>query len=109
MSQSERNTFKQTLPFQVHLHMEGELMKPAISFNIDLPEKEREAHGGLVYARLKQLQLQDSDLNKQVFALLVLNRFVAVNPLQGMGGGTVWSLPRKSVRKLMRERGKDRK
>ncbi|HEY9559399.1 MAG TPA: translocation/assembly module TamB domain-containing protein, partial [Anseongella sp.] len=101
MSQSERNTFKQTLPFQVHLHMEGELMKPAISFNIDLPEKERDAHGGLVYARLQQLQLQESDLNKQVFALLVLNRFVAENPLEGMGGGSVSALARQSVSKLL--------
>src|SRR3546814_4946331 len=81
--------------------MEGELMKPAISFNIDLPEKERDAHGGRVYARLQQLQLQESDLNKQVFALLVLNRFVAENPLEGMGGGSVSALARQSVSKLL--------
>ncbi|MFS8615393.1 MAG: translocation/assembly module TamB domain-containing protein [Solitalea sp.] len=103
MSQSERNTFKQTLPFQVELHMEGELMKPTLSFRIDLPEKEREAHDGLVYARLQQLQLQESDLNKQVFALLVLNRFVAENPFESAGGTSVSSIARQSVSKLLSE------
>lgn len=103
MSQTERNRFKQTLPFQVMLQMEGELMKPEISFNIDLPEKEQDAHGGLVYSRLQQLQLAESDLNKQVFALLVLNRFVAENPLESVGGTSVSSMARQSVSKLLSE------
>ncbi|HYH55738.1 MAG TPA: translocation/assembly module TamB domain-containing protein, partial [Anseongella sp.] len=103
MSQTEKNRFKQKLPFQVGLHMEGELMKPQISFTIDLPEKEREVHDGMVYARLQQLQLQDSELNKQVFALLVLNRFVAENPLESAGGSSVSSIARQSVSKLLSE------
>src|SRR5690606_7292582 len=57
----------------------------------------------LVYARLQQLQLQESDLNKQVFALLVLNRFVAENPFESAGGTSVSSIARQSVSKLLSE------
>src|SRR5690606_16761913 len=37
-SSSIRNTYKQKIPFQTVLKMEGELLKPEISFDIILPD-----------------------------------------------------------------------
>ena len=72
---SVRNRFKQVLPFNVYLNIDGELTEPKISFNLDMPEDAQGAIGGQVYGRVQQLNQQEEELNKQVFSLLVLNRF----------------------------------
>ncbi|MFC4141153.1 translocation/assembly module TamB domain-containing protein [Pedobacter mendelii] len=96
---------KTKLPFQVYLMMKGELLKPIISFKLDLPENERGALGGIVYTKLLNVNRDESELNKQVFALLALNRFIANNPFQSLagGGGGVSTLARSSVSKLLTE------
>jgi hypothetical protein len=96
---------KTKLPFQVYLMMKDELLKPTISFRLDLPENERGALGGDVYSRLQRVNQDDNELNKQVFALLALNRFIAENPFQSLagGGGGVSTLARSSVSKLLTE------
>ncbi|MCZ4242483.1 translocation/assembly module TamB domain-containing protein [Pedobacter punctiformis] len=95
---------KTKLPFQVYLMMKGELLKPIISFKLDLPENERGALGGDVYTKLLNVNRDESELNKQVFALLALNRFIASNPFQSLaGGGSVSSMARSSVSKLLTE------
>ncbi|MFW0716171.1 translocation/assembly module TamB domain-containing protein [Pedobacter sp. N23S346] len=93
------------LPFQVYLMMKGELLKPIISFKLDLPENERNALGGQVYTKLINVNRNESELNKQVFALLALNRFIANNPFESLagGGGGVSTLARSSVSKLLTE------
>ncbi|MFC3560465.1 translocation/assembly module TamB domain-containing protein [Pedobacter jamesrossensis] len=101
----EDNTAKTKLPFQVYLMMKGELLKPIISFKLDLPSNE----GGPLYndirAKLNNVNRDESELNKQVFALLALNRFIANNPFQSLavGGGGVSTLARSSVSKLLTE------
>jgi hypothetical protein len=100
------NTYKQKLPFEVHLTMQGELMKPAISFDVVLPERNYNVSSDIttnVSTRLTQLREEPSELNKQVFALLLLNRFVSDNPFHSSagGGGGVESLARQSVSKLL--------
>ncbi len=96
---------KTKLPFQVFLMMKGELMKPDISFKLDLPESQRSALGGIVYTQLQIVNRDENELNKQVFALLALNRFMANNPFQSLagGGGGVSSYARSSVSKLLTE------
>ncbi|WP_354355894.1 translocation/assembly module TamB domain-containing protein [Pedobacter sp. UYP30] len=96
---------KTKLPFQVYLMMKGELLKPIISFRLDLPENERNALDGTVYAAVQNVNRNESELNKQVFALLALNRFIANNPFQSLagGGGGVSTLARQSVSKLLTE------
>jgi hypothetical protein len=98
-------TAKTKLPIQVYLMMDDELMKPKISFRLDLPENERGALNGQVYTRLQQVNRDESELNKQVFALLALNRFIANNPFQSLagGGGGVSTMARSSVSKLLTE------
>ncbi len=80
--------FRQELPFLVYLNVDGELLQPKISFSIDMPEDEQGAIGGQVYGRLQQLNNQEQELNKQVFSLLVLNRFFPTSGADGSDGGT---------------------
>ncbi|MEJ6979534.1 translocation/assembly module TamB domain-containing protein [Pedobacter sp. P351] len=106
-SQATLNTYKQRLPFQLLLKLKGELMKPQISFDIELPEGNYFVSGDVistVNTRLDQLREEPSELNKQAFALVLLNRFVAENPFESNAGGTsAESLARQSVSKLLTE------
>ncbi len=72
------------LPFRVALRVTETIAKPAIGFDITLPEDQRGALGGQVEAKLAQLRQpnQTSELSKQVFSLLILGRFVQQNPFQ---------------------------
>jgi hypothetical protein len=95
--------FRNKLPFDVRLNLDGELMNPTISFNIELDEK---AKGGMVEevrARLDQLSqpTQESERTKQVFSLLVLGRFMAQDPLASSGGGGINSALRGSASKVL--------
>lgn len=93
---------KTKLPFQVYLYMKDELLKPTISFKIDLPENNQGALQGAVYTKLQNVNRDPNELNKQVFALLALNRFIANNPFQSLAGGSgVSTLARSSVSKLL--------
>lgn len=96
---------KTKLPFQVYLYMKDELLKPTISFKLDLPENERGALDGIVYTKLQNVNRDPNELNKQVFALLALNRFIANNPFQSLagGGGGISTLARSSVSKILTE------
>jgi len=84
---SVANKFKQKLPFNVYLNIDGELLQPKISFNLDMPKEERGAIGGQVYGRVQQVNQQEDELNRQVFSLLVLNRFYPDAGSDGSSGG----------------------
>jgi translocation and assembly module TamB len=87
MTPQDRNRFRQLLPFQVYLNLEGQLLRPDISFNLDIADERRGALDGMVNARLQQLNETEAERNKQAFALLVLNRFLAEDPLEATGAG----------------------
>lgn len=98
--------YRQKLPFEVHLNMDGELLKPVLTFDIILPEESTvrldNTISTLVENRLAQLKSEPSELNKQVFALLLLNRFVSEDPFASAGGGfNAGSLARQSVSKIL--------
>ena len=100
--QSTQTTYRQKLPFIVYLRMTDQLLKPTINFEITLPENEKNAFGGIVNARLMQVNSNPSELNKQVFALLALNRFVSENPFESLAGGvSPEMLARQSVSRLL--------
>ncbi|MEN2400804.1 translocation/assembly module TamB domain-containing protein [Flavobacterium sp. MC2016-06] len=108
---TEKNIYKQKLPFQTLLKMNGELLKPEISFDIVLPEGNYDVSSNVVddtQAKLKQLQQDPAELNKQVFALLLLNRFVGENPFASESGGTsAETLARQSVSKILSQQLND--
>ncbi|MDB4285696.1 translocation/assembly module TamB domain-containing protein [bacterium] len=82
---------------EVLLYIQGKAMKPDLSFNIMVPEAEK---GGLVSSslarRLAQIRENESELNKQVFGLLLFNSFVGDNQ-SGIGGANLGSVAVSSV------------
>ncbi|MFZ4547123.1 MAG: translocation/assembly module TamB domain-containing protein [Bacteroidales bacterium] len=95
---SNKGAYKQTLPFEVYLILKKKLLQPAISFKLDMPEKEQNAFSGVVHARIKQINLDESELNKQVMGLLLLNQFIPQDPLSsGSGGGSLTLFDYESV------------
>jgi hypothetical protein len=92
--------YRQELPFDVYINVQGELLKPQVSFNLDMPENQRGALDGNVYARVQQLNQQESEVNKQVFSLLVLNRFLPASN-QGNAPGGSGNLARSSASQLL--------
>jgi hypothetical protein len=107
-NQAIRNTYLQKLPFQVRLSMAGELMKPNLTFDIALPTDKNYSVSSDIISnvdiRLTQLRQEPSEMNKQVFALLLLGRFVGENPFESSGDGfNAGAYARQSVSKLMTE------
>jgi hypothetical protein len=92
--------YNQKLPFEVLLNINGTIQKPEISFGLDMPDGSKDAIGGSVYRRVQQLEEDESELNKQVFALIVFNRFLPSDASDGSGGGTE-QIARSSVSKLL--------
>ncbi|QWX84969.1 translocation/assembly module TamB domain-containing protein [Cellulophaga sp. HaHaR_3_176] len=97
---SVTNKYRQVLPFLVYLNVDGQLLEPKISFDLDMPEDAQGSLSGAVYAQVQQLNDQESELNKQVFSLLALNRFFPNSGSDGSGGGTA-TLARDNVNKVL--------
>lgn len=81
---AQLNYYKQRLPFEVELHMHGPVMKPYLTFDVALPENKTyrlsQDQVQLIQGKLSQIRTDTSELNKQVFAVLILNRFVSDDP-----------------------------
>jgi hypothetical protein len=84
----------------VLLKLRGEILHPVISFEIQLPAEDKGILGGAVTQKLTMLNEDPSALNKQVFALLVLGRFIRENPFQTESTGTS-TLIRSTVGKFL--------
>lgn len=98
------NQFKQRIPFNALLKMKGELLKPQLSFDITTEEKNNSISTNVkdvIDQKLAQLRTQESELNKQVFALLLLNRFIGENPFESGAGMSAETMARQSVSKIL--------
>jgi hypothetical protein len=106
---TNENIYKQKLPFEVHLSLRGELLKPVITFDIVLPEDKNYnvAKDIITTVQTKLAQMRDdpSEMNKQVFALLLLNRFVGENPFDNSSSGSLnaGTFAMQSVSRLLSE------
>lgn len=101
LSESARNTYKQQLPFEVLMSIKGQLMKPDISFSLNMPETSRNAFNGSVYTRINQINTNVSEVNKQALGLLVFGHFIADNPFETSGGGGAEQMARQSASKIL--------
>ncbi|MEP7143041.1 MAG: translocation/assembly module TamB domain-containing protein, partial [Ferruginibacter sp.] len=100
---SDINKYKEKVPFDVLLKMKGELLKPVITFDIQLPENQK-SRWAEVETKLEQVRRDDAELNKQVFALLLLGRFVQENPLENSADATsLASMAKSSVSRILAE------
>lgn len=105
---AELNFYKQRIPFDVQLKITRQMLQPRISFDIVLPEERNYRVSSdvvdVVRARLTDIRTDESELNKQVFALIVLNRFIGEDPFQsGAGGSGVEGIARQSASRFVSE------
>ncbi|MFH0893851.1 MAG: translocation/assembly module TamB domain-containing protein, partial [Bacteroidota bacterium] len=70
------DTSKKRVPVACTIFMKDKLFNPSISFDIDFPGMDE-------FAREQYKAVVRPDINKQVFALLVLTRFVLPTAMQG--------------------------
>jgi hypothetical protein len=100
-----QNLYKQRIPFDVKLILTGELFNPEIGFDIDLDENNAIVSQDVVSKvniGLAALRDDPAELNKQVFSLIILGRFMSANPFESLsGGGGVESTVRNSVSQLL--------
>ena len=92
---------RQQYPFLVYLKMKGDLMAPDISFELDMPPEHRSALDGSIMARINEINRNESELNKQVFALLIMGGFISENPLDYRGGQSLSSSARSSGSQIL--------
>ncbi|WDF46030.1 translocation/assembly module TamB [Chryseobacterium sp. KACC 21268] len=98
------NQYKQRMEFNTLLQMKGELLKPVITFDITTDEKNNSISSNVkdvVDQKLAQLRTEENEMNKQVFALLLLNRFIGENPFENSAGLSTETLARQSVSKIL--------
>ncbi len=104
VSGAELNQYKQRIPFNTLLIMKGELLKPKISFDITTSEQNTSVSSTVLdntRAKLDQLRREESEMNKQVFALLLLNRFIGENPFQSETGLSATTIAKQSVSRIL--------
>ena len=105
LTPEERNTYKQKIPFETELKMNGDLLKPNIIFDIILQEGNNNVSSEIIsntQAKLAQLRQDPDEMNKQVFALLLLGRFIGEDPFSSESGRTTASsLARESASKIL--------
>jgi translocation and assembly module TamB len=71
--------YKRKTPFRILLKVKGKVDKPVIAFDIILPEKAEGVTSEMattINNKLDQLRADQSSMNKQVFAILILNKFI---------------------------------
>ncbi len=86
--------------------MKGELLKPVITFDITTEDQNSSVSATVLdntKAKLSMLRREESELNKQVFALLLLNRFIGENPFQSETGLSASTLAKQSVSRILSE------
>ena len=104
ISDQTKNTYKEKIPFETELKVSGELMKPDISFDIIMPENTTVSAevSNTIKSKLDQLRQNPDELNKQVFALLLFNRFMGEDPFASETGDvTASSMARESASKIL--------
>lgn len=99
------NLYKQRIPFDVKLILSGELFQPDINFDIELDEDQAIVSQDVtskVNIALSSMREDPAELNKQVFSLIVLGRFMSANPFESLsGGGGAESMARNTVTSLL--------
>lgn len=99
--EGERNKYRKLLNYDVNLIMKGFLLKPDLTFHLDMPPKDQLAFEGEVYDKITQINNNPTELNKQVFSLLILNKFIPMGTGSNMtASDAASSIARNSVNQL---------
>jgi hypothetical protein len=96
------------IPFVVILTIKGSLLKPELGFDIKLKEGASGVNATLAEAietKLAQIRYDVSAMNKQVFGLLIMNRFIGEKSSDFFGGSGFHAdaIARESVSRFLTE------
>ncbi|HYX07987.1 MAG TPA: translocation/assembly module TamB domain-containing protein, partial [Bacteroidales bacterium] len=75
--QQAKQPYRKQLPFRVELNMTGSLTDPNLKFSINMPRQYEGVLNGAVAAKLDQLKLDESEVNKQAVSLLLFGNFLS--------------------------------
>ena len=77
IGENEKQLYRKSLPYEVSINIQGTIEQPQVSFGLDLPEDDKLNYPALnsKLSRLAQPEFE-SELNKQVFGLLVIGGFI---------------------------------
>ncbi|RYF90205.1 MAG: translocation/assembly module TamB [Chitinophagaceae bacterium] len=100
------NLLNQKIPYNVVMNLSGVLSRPTIKFNIQQPEGTANVNSELkttIDGKLAQLANDEAAMNKQVFSLLLFNRFAGEQSSDFFkGNGTNFSdIARQSVSQFL--------
>lgn len=100
------NLLNQKVPYNVVMNLSGVLSRPTIKFNITLPDGTANVNSELkntIDGKLAQLANDEAAMNKQVFSLLLFNRFAGEQSSDFFkGNGTSFSdIARQSVSQFL--------
>jgi hypothetical protein len=79
LSSEESFLASQRRDVNVIMHLSGSLRTPKITFDIQLADQRQDAVYTAAASKLEQLREQESELNTQVFGLLLFNSFVGMD------------------------------
>ena len=102
--------YNKKIPFEVILKIKGPVSKPELSFDIKVKDNADGVNNTLgitIENKLAQYRVDASEMNKQVFALLILGRFIGDRSsdffASGNGGGGANEIAKESVSKFLAE------
>lgn len=72
------SSINRKLPFYVDLDINGEILKPNLEFQLSMPDDFKSQYAN-VYSYLQDINGQQTELNKQVFSLVLFNSFIVDN------------------------------
>lgn len=93
---------KRNHPVTVKLNVTGELAEPELSFQIEIPESNDPFLGNIISQRINEINNDQQQLQRQVFALIVLNRFFPEGTgYVNSGGGIAMEQANQSVSQIL--------
>ncbi len=85
MPENQRESYRQKTDVETHMHLTDNLFNPILNFDIELPRSDENAK-----TILANMVSTEAEMNKQVFSLLLLNKFLPseYNTTGSSSGGT---------------------
>ncbi len=83
--------YRQKLPFLVILKIKGTIIQPRLTFDVQLKDKSNGVNTDMISTidnKFLQMRADPSSMNKQVFTLLVMGRFISEQSSDFFGGSS---------------------
>lgn len=83
--------YRQKLPFQVILKIKGRIIQPRLTFDVQMKEGAKGVNQDMsstIDNKLLQMRTDPASMNKQVFTLLVMGRFIGEQSSDFFGGSS---------------------